>query len=181
LAGPLAYSVQTVSTAHTGGVVTAGPQIPGKGLGSPGGSNALGRGQTTVGDDVVQKLTADSQSYTWAAATPGSTEAGYYQLASGQPVMALGGFGSADPAPTLEQFKDYVAKGRIHYYIPSTGLGLPTSSSSNGSEEAQLKPPGQDGSTEAEHIGDWVKAHYTPITVDGVTLYDLTQPLSGAS
>lgn len=180
LAGPLAYSVQTVGAVHTGGVITAGPQVPGEGM--PGGGPpdpAPGADQAMVSGAVVRTLTADSQSYTWAAAVPGSNEAGYYQLASDQPVMALGGFGSADPAPTLAQFQDYVAQDRIHYYIPSTGLGLPTSMSS-GSGEPALKPPGHDGSTEAEQIGEWVKAHFTPTTVDGVTLYDLTQPLNPA-
>lgn len=178
LAGPLAYSVQTVSTAHTGGVVTAGPQVPGEGILGRASDPTPGSDQALVTDGIAQRLAEDSDSYTWAAAVPGSTEAGYYQLASGQPVMALGGFGSADPAPTLEQFKAYVAEGRIHYYIPSTGLGLPTSSS-NGSGVPTLKPPGEGSSSEAERIGDWVKAHYTPITVDGVMLYDLTQPLNG--
>jgi hypothetical protein len=41
-----------------------------------------------------------------------------------------------------------------------------------------LKPPGVNGTTEAEHIKDWVKQHFTPVTVDGVTLYDLTRPLT---
>jgi hypothetical protein len=127
----------------------------------------------------VQKLTEHAESYTWVAAVPGSTEAAYYQLASDQPVMALGGFSSGDPAPTLEQFQSYVADGRIHYYIPSTGLGIPKMSS-GGSGAQAIKPPGNDGSNEAERIGDWVKQHYSAITIDGVTLYDLTQPVAGA-
>lgn len=170
LAGPLAYSIQTVSTSHSGGVITAGPQVAGTGM--------PGRTETQVSDALVQKLTDDAQSYTWAAAVPGSTEAGYYQLASDQPVMALGGFGSGDPAPTLEQFQGYVAERRVHYYIPSTGLGLPKLGA-NGSGGPMLKPPGLDGNSEAERIGDWVKERYAPVTVDGVTMYDLTQPLAG--
>lgn len=178
LAGPVAYSVQTVSTAHTGGVVTAGPQIPGLGLpGAPSGGSSR-PGSIAVSGSVAQMLSEDSATYTWVAAVPGSTEAGYYQLASDQPVMALGGFGSGDPAPTLQQFQDYVADGRIHYYIPSMGLGLPKQGP-NDSDGPGLKPPGLAGGTsEAERIGDWVKEHYTPITIDGVTLYDLTKPVS---
>lgn len=87
--------------------------------------------------------------------------------------MALGGFGSSDPAPTLKQFQDYVADGRVHYYVESTGLGLPKGENDSGTP---LVPPGANGSTEAEHIKDWVEKNFTPITVDGVTLYDLTAP-----
>lgn len=182
LAGPVAYSVHTVSTSHTGGVVTAGPQIPGVGMSrmpSAGGdghdASVPGQPRTQVSDAIVQSLSEDAQSYTWAAAVPGSTEAGYYQLASDQPVMALGGFGSGDPAPTLEQFQDYVADGRIHYYIPSTGLGLPAMPSGDSGGPA-LKPPGLSGTSEAERIGEWVTEHYTGTEVDGVTIYDLTRP-----
>ena len=179
LAGPLAYSIQTLNTVHTGGVITAGPQVPGTGMpamaGKGTGADAAPKQEDNkVPAAVVQKLTEDAQSYTWAAAVPGSTEAAYYQLDSDQPVMALGGFSSGDPAPTLEQFQTYVADGRIHYYIPSTGIGIPKIS--NGPGTGALKPPGSNGSNEAERIGDWVKQHYTAVTIDGVTLYDLTQP-----
>lgn len=184
LAGPLAYSIQTVSTSHTGGVITAGPQIPGAGVarmlaaGSDESPAPPGRSETRVSDELLQRLTEDAESFTWAAAVPGSTEAGYYQLASDQPVMALGGFGSADPAPTLAQFQAYVAEGRIHYYIPSTGLGLPKLGS-NDSGPPAIRPPGVDGTTEAEQIGEWVKQRFTAETVGDVTIYDLTKPLAG--
>ena len=44
-------------------------------------------------------LTADAGDYTWVAATVGSTNAAGYQLATGAPVMAVGGFNGTDPAP----------------------------------------------------------------------------------
>ena len=46
-----------------------------------------------------------------------SNNAAGYQLASGEPVMAIGGFNGTDPAPTLAQFEQYVAAGKIHYFI----------------------------------------------------------------
>lgn len=184
LAGPLSYSIQTVTVPHTGGVVTAGPQIPGLGIPgmSAGGSADSGpaavpprQTDNEVPAQVAITLSANSDSFTWAGAATGSTEAGYYQLATGLPVMALGGFGSTDPAPTLEQFQDYVADGRVLYYIESTGLGLPRGMNDSGTP---LMPPGAGGSTEAERIKDWVKQEFTPVTIDGVTLYDLTTPLA---
>jgi len=177
LAGPLSYSVQTISTSHTGGVVTAGPQLPGQGFpGMPGPGGASAHTDNEVSAEVSATLSADSGSFTWVAAIPGSTEAGYYQLATDLPVMALGGFGSADPAPTLEQFQDHVADGRVHYYIESTGLGMPKNTGDSGRPPM---PPGVNGSTEAERIKEWVKQSFVPVTVDGVTLYDLTKPVAG--
>jgi hypothetical protein len=32
------------------------------------------------------------------------------------------------------------------------------------------------GSSESTDIAEWVETHYTPLTVDRVILYDLTQP-----
>ncbi|OBG80263.1 glycosyl transferase [Mycobacterium sp. E802] len=174
LAGPLAYCIQTVNTTHTGGVITAGPQISGSGMPGFGPTQSPGSAsEAKVSDALTQELSADAYSYTWVAAVPGSTEAAYYQLATDRPVMALGGFGSGDPAPTLQQFQQYVADGRIHYYIPSAGLGLP-GRPGEGSHGQSPAPPGRDGSSEAEHIEDWVKQHFTAIDVDGVAVYDLS-------
>ncbi|CAN5241485.1 glycosyltransferase family 39 protein [soil metagenome] len=180
LAGPLSYSIQTISTVHTGGIVTAGPQVPGQGFpGMPGSGGASSHDDNEVSAEVATTLSANGDSFTWIAATPGSTGAGYYQLATGLPVMALGGFGSSDPAPTLEQFQAYVADGQVHYYIESTGMGMGMPSDMGDSDEA-FTPPGAGRSTEAEHIKDWVKQTFTPVTVDGVTLYDLTNPLANS-
>ncbi|MFB7151936.1 glycosyltransferase family 39 protein, partial [Streptomyces virginiae] len=186
LAGPFAYCLTTVSTGHTGSIVTAGPAVaggrggPGGMMGGPGGPGGFGElrqggqggqggpggpgggpgggrqpggalpqgavppgqggmpgadgsgaeraggfpgGMTgggpgggaggllngaRVGAEAKAALTADADSYTWAAAAIGSQNAASYQLASGVPVMPIGGFNGSDPSPTLEQFKQYV-------------------------------------------------------------------------
>ena len=54
------------------------------------------------------------------AAAVGSNNAAGYQLATGAPVMAVGGFNGTDPAPTLAQFQADVADGRIHYFVGGT-------------------------------------------------------------
>jgi 4-amino-4-deoxy-L-arabinose transferase-like glycosyltransferase len=101
-------------------------------------------------------LKTDTGSYTWTAATVGSTTAASYQLASGAPVMAIGGFNGTDPAPTLAQFKQYVAEGKIHYFIDG---GSKTSGSTT---------------TTASQITAWVAANYTKTTVGTTTVYDLS-------
>ena len=112
------------------------------------------------GSDPSAALTAllkvDASKYTWVAAGIGSQNAAGYQLATGDPVMAVGGFNGTDPAPTLARFGAYVAAGKIHYFIGGT--------ISNSGDSAQ--------------IATWVAAHYTAKTVDGITLYDLTKAKS---
>ena len=94
------------------------------------------------------------------AATTGANTASGYQLATREPMMAIGGFNGTDPVPTLAQFRRYVAEGRIHYYLGGDTFG-----------------PGANSATSTSHqIAAWVKAHYTAQTVDGITVYDLTAP-----
>ena len=120
------------------------------------GGNLLGGGRSS--SKIVAKLGKASDSYRWAAATTGSQQAAGYQLASQKPVMAIGGFNGSDPYPSLEQFKQYVKDKQIHYYIAG-----------------EMGGHQMGGSDTATKISQWVAKHYTATTVDGVTVYDLTQ------
>ncbi|MFJ5032105.1 ArnT family glycosyltransferase [Streptomyces sp. NPDC088560] len=240
LAGPTAYTLSTVDSAHTGSIPTAGPagasmmgfgggpgggkggMRGGFGGGTPGGQGQQGRGQQNGngfpgggtggfpgggmpgrngntqgrhngngfpgagrtgeggmgggmgaggllnGADVssaARKLLAqDASKYTWVAASIGSQNAAGYQLATGDPVMAIGGFNGTDPSPTLAQFEKYVADGRIHYFIAGGGMGGGMGTSSNGS---------------ASQISSWVQRNFEKMTVGSATFYDLTRKKSG--
>ncbi|TMR06321.1 glycosyl transferase, partial [Nonomuraea turkmeniaca] len=109
--------------------------------------------------------------YTWAAATVGSNNAAGYQLASGEPVMAVGGFNGTDPAPTLEEFKQYVADKKIHYFV-GTGMGGFGGRNTGGRDTG-----GRDtgGSEDAAQIAAWVQETFAATTVGGTTVFDLTQ------
>ena len=175
LAGPAAYSLATVSTGHSGSIVTAGPASAGGGPGGvpggPAGGRPTGGGAmgglldaSTPSTEVVSALSADASQYTWVAAAIGSQNAAGLQLASGLPVMAIGGFNGSDPSPTLAQFQSYVEEGRIHYFAASTdggrgGPGGPGGGLGGGSE-----------------ISAWVQQSFTAVTIGGSTFYDLTQP-----
>ncbi|WP_411151749.1 ArnT family glycosyltransferase [Streptomyces sp. A30] len=225
LAGPAAYTLSTVNSAHTGSIPTAGPAgasmmggrgggpggggmgggFPGGGQnqqngngntqgGTPGGGTGTfpgggtpgqnqqgngvpGGGRTgdggtgggggmggllngaTVTDEAKKLLETDADQYTWAAAAIGAQNAASYQLSTGDPVMAIGGFNGTDPSPTLAQFKQYVTDGKIHYFISSgTGGGMGGSSDGTSSQ-----------------ITTWVEATFKKVTVGSVTFYDLTQ------
>ncbi|WP_332461033.1 MULTISPECIES: glycosyltransferase family 39 protein [Bifidobacterium] len=125
------------------------------------GGGLLGGGRSS--SKIVAKLENSSDSYRWAAATTGSQQAAGYQLASQKPVMAIGGFNGSDPYPSLEQFKQYVKDKQIHYYIAGEMCGH------------QMGGHQMGGSDTATQISQWVAKHYTATTVDGVTVYDLSQ------
>jgi 4-amino-4-deoxy-L-arabinose transferase-like glycosyltransferase len=160
LAAPAAYSVATAATPHRGAIPAAGP--------SRAGAMPLGAGglltAPTPGPTLSTLLAADAGDYTWAAAAMGSNNAAGYQLGSGAPVMAIGGFNGTDPAPTLDEFKRYVADKKIHYFIRGRMM------------IGQWGGHGASGSREASDIADWVERRYTPATVDKVIIYNLTQP-----
>lgn len=160
----------------TGGTGTPGQPPTGTGGTTPGTGGTTGGTQTgrqggmggllnasTPNTAVVAALQANSSKYTWAAAAIGSQNAAGLQLGSGEPVMSIGGFNGSDPSPTLAQFKQYVAQGRIHYFLASgTGGGM-----------------GGSGSNTASQISAWVTANFKAVTIGGTTFYDLTQPTSG--
>ena len=166
LAGPAAYAATTVSTGHSGSIVTAGPSTGGFGGGGrpPGGFGGAGRPRparparrhdpagsarrhepgrrpnqgapnqqgaggllngTNPSTEVVAALSENADQYTWVAAAVGSQNAAGLQLGTQLPVMAIGGFNGSDPSPTLAQFQQDVADGRIHYFLSGGGFGRP--------------------------------------------------------
>ncbi|TGD89746.1 phospholipid carrier-dependent glycosyltransferase [Mycolicibacterium sp. CH28] len=154
LAAPAAFTLATVASPHAGAMPTVGPS-DGAG-GPPGGMFAAPQ----PGPALKAALQDRSGEYTWAAAVVGSSNAAGYQLATGLPVMAVGGFNGTDPAPTLQQFQDYVARHRIHWFVRSA---LPGSMFGTRS-----------GSDAAEQIQHWVAEHFPSRRIAGVTVYDLS-------
>jgi 4-amino-4-deoxy-L-arabinose transferase-like glycosyltransferase len=123
------------------------------GMGGPGGLS----GDTQVSSALTKLLERNASSYKWVAATEGSQEAAPLELATGDAVIAIGGFNGTDPWPTLAAFKELVAKHQVHYYV---------------GRNSQSFGGGQGSSA----ITAWVAANFKKITVGGQTVYDLTQP-----
>jgi 4-amino-4-deoxy-L-arabinose transferase-like glycosyltransferase len=159
LAAPAAFSLATAQSVHSGA-------MPGVGRAS-GHGNFAGFGglleTSKSGPELTRLLTDGADGYPWTAAAVGSNNAAGYQLATGAPVMAVGGFNGTDPAPTLAEFQSDVAAKRIHYFIrgrSAMGLGNVFGHAS--------------GSHEAADITAWVQSNFAPNRVDGVVVYDLT-------
>jgi 4-amino-4-deoxy-L-arabinose transferase-like glycosyltransferase len=165
LAGPAAYSLVTVATSHRGAMPSAGPRgqfrhfdgprKPGDGPGGP------SFWSVEASPAVTATLRANAGRYTWAAAAIGSDNAAGYQLATGAPVMAVGGYNGTDPSPTLAQFKAYATQHRIHFFVSGSMM--------------RRRGAAQSGSDDAEQISRWVAATYAPQTVGGVTIYNLSR------
>jgi 4-amino-4-deoxy-L-arabinose transferase-like glycosyltransferase len=137
----------------------------GGGFGIPRGTGGGGFGRgggsflnaSTPGAALVKLLETNAGHYSWVGATIDANSAAGYQLATDDPIMAIGGFNGTDPAPSLAQFEEDVAQGRIHYFLGAGGgFG--------------------GGSGTSSEIAQWVEQHFAATTVDGVTVYDLTQP-----
>ncbi len=191
LAGPTAYAIDTMQTAHSGGDASAGPAVqssdgfgggPGRtagtlpsgatgatiptgqsrpptatgGLTAPNGfagGGPSGQGGTQVDSALTDFLAANQGDATWIVAVSGANEAGQIELATGLPVMAMGGFTGSDPAPTLQELQSYVASGLVRYVLIGGGGG-PNGTSSE--------------------ISSWVVANGTVVdSVGGGALYDL--------
>ncbi|MBY8850508.1 LacI family DNA-binding transcriptional regulator [Saccharothrix sp. MB29] len=110
------------------------------------------------GEELVALLRDGGEGFTWAAAAVGSNSAAGYQLGSGMPVMAVGGFNGTDPSPTPERFRQLVAEERVRYFLGGAGM------------------PAQSGSDASRRIAEWVEETFEATEVDGVTVYDLTGP-----
>jgi 4-amino-4-deoxy-L-arabinose transferase-like glycosyltransferase len=190
LAGPAAYAADTVQTAYAGGDPSAGPTATdasgraGFGGGGPAGGFTDGTNGTDgnfagggvnggglaggpggggqVDSALVDYLVANRGNATWIVAVNGANEAGSIELASGLPVMAMGGFSGSDPAPTLAQLQAYAASGQLRYILIGDGRGGPGGASSE--------------------ISSWVTANGTVVAAVGNgTLYDLSGAVSTGS
>ena len=113
--------------------------------GEPSGSDAA----------LVAYLLANRGDATWIVATTSAQGAGSIELASGQPVMAMGGFMGSDPAPTLDQLQSLVSSGQLRYVLLGGG------------------GPGGGGTSD---ISAWVTSVGTVVNYggNGGTLYDLS-------
>ncbi|MFC8387891.1 ArnT family glycosyltransferase [Streptomyces sp. NPDC057238] len=127
-------------------------------MGGGGGMGGL-LGGADVDSEAKELLEADAGDYTWVAAAIGAQNAASYQLSTGEPVMAIGGFNGTDPSPTLDRFKKYVADGKIHYFVAGGGMGGGMGGDSGSSSQ----------------ISTWVQENFKEVTAGSATFYDLTQ------
>jgi 4-amino-4-deoxy-L-arabinose transferase-like glycosyltransferase len=140
-----------------------GGQFPGGGGQVPGGgqrsAGASGTGGQQVDSELVALLRADAGSYRWTAAMLSASGAAPYQLAAGEPILAIGGFNGTDQSTTLAEFQQLVADGKVHYFLAGGGGFSPGQ--------------GGDGGVGSQILA-WVEENFSSSIVGGLTVYDLT-------
>ena len=205
LAGPAAYSVQTVVTAHTGSIVTAGPSTgaggPGGGGGVPGGARGTtgappqqGTGGITGG---LQPGTTGTQGGTRTggglgglldASTPNtevvsalSADADSYRwvaAAIGSQSAAGLQLGTGLPVMAIGGFNGSDPSptlAQFQQYVADGDIHYFASSGTGGGRGGGAGGGGTSGT--GTQISAWVAANFTQVTISGSTFYDLTQPL----
>jgi 4-amino-4-deoxy-L-arabinose transferase-like glycosyltransferase len=143
--GPAAYSLWTVQNSTSATNPTGGPTATGVASGPLGRFNnpalakilarldQLTAAETAanggvppvsgVSPGMIGYLKANRDGADWIVAVGGSTTAAPLILISGEPVMSMGGFTGSEPVPTLAQFEQLVAGGKIHYVLVNGGFG----------------------------------------------------------
>jgi 4-amino-4-deoxy-L-arabinose transferase-like glycosyltransferase len=197
LAGPLVYTINTMSTGYSSGDPRPGPAVvsdtnqggfgggpggngggqgggfaggtppSGTGFGAGAGGGTFGGGTGSAGTSLggngsdsalATYLEANKGSSTWIVAMTSAMQAGSLELATGDSVMAMGGFSGTDPAPSLAQIQAYVASGQLRFVLVGGNGG------------------GGGGSSTASAVSTWVASVGKVVDYGGSsgTLYDLS-------
>ena len=152
LCGTAMFSVATAATPHSGSIPNAAHTADVWPIVGSRFARTMVTGPSSGNVDPQLAGLLSATTTLWSAATSGSQAAASLEIASGKPVMAIGGW-SSDPVPTLAQFVDAVHAGEITYFVES---GRMRSHDRNGAE-----------------IADWVQQHYQPVKVGGAIVFRL--------
>lgn len=116
LVAPATWSVITVMSAPGDMLPIAGPRLgelpgmPGTGFGT---TDPMGE----LDHDLLTYLVERRGEADFLFATPSSSSASPYIIATGLPVMAMGGFGGADPILSPAQVAEMVARGEVRFFL----------------------------------------------------------------
>ena len=196
LLAPAAYTLQTVSTAHTGSIVTAGPTVSGS-QGGPGGGGGqgggFGGGQGGPGGGTATPPAGTTTGGTGTQSRP-TGGGGMGGLLGGGTVSSTVVSTISANASKYTWVAAAVGSNNASGYQLQSGHAVMAIGGFNGSDPspslAQFKAyvkagrihyfvggtlgQSSGGSNASSQIAAWVAANFTAKTVGGVTLYDLT-------
>jgi 4-amino-4-deoxy-L-arabinose transferase-like glycosyltransferase len=134
LAGPSAYCFSTIARSVTGNTASAGPVTRSPQATSQGASGGTSATEEDADQTLIAYLEAHRGDAMYLVAVQGATASVPIILATGEPVITLGGYKQRDPVPTVEQLAALVAAGGVKYaYLESSDT---ESSSASGGETA---------------------------------------------
>ncbi|HET8952673.1 MAG TPA: glycosyltransferase family 39 protein [Solirubrobacteraceae bacterium] len=154
-AGPAAYSLATAGRALNGNNVIAGPASSAQW--GPGGGGGAGAG--SVSAETIAYLQAHQGSARYLVAASGSQTTAGIIIATGEPVVTIGGFTGSDPTPRSPSSRRW---------------SRPASCATCSSGAAGWAGPVGSSSSE---LATWAEAHGTAVTDAGVTngtLYEIS-------
>ena len=209
LAGPTAYAVTTVTTPHTGSIVTAGPNtggpggmgrggVPGGGMprggfpgGAPGGlAGGMPGGMPPGGfpggsDQTGGRGGANGMGGLLNASTPSAEVVAALRAEASSYRWAAATVGSQNAAGLqLGSGEPVMPIGGFNGSDPSPTLDEVKGYVASGDIHYFLGGGGfrgqNGGGNSGNEISSWVQANFTQVSIGGTTMYDLTQPLSTA-
>lgn len=150
--GPVATCMVTLGTSVSGPDPRAGTSVS---------HDSWRLSQTHAVVDFVRHLPTAG---TWAIAVPQATPAADLQLASGRPVLALGGFTGSTDSPRISQMKAFVASGKLRYVAL---IGQWSRHLDDTPASMRNRPLGQ--------VMQWAQHTGCPLSIGGgITVLDLT-------
>ena len=171
LLGPGAYAIDTAGHAEQGAIPSSGPAVSsrfgGPGSGPPAGGRFVGGGSPPAGSTrggfppggafpaggaadstLIAFLEHHQGSATWLVAVLSANQAAPIELATGRPVIAMGGFSGGDPAMTVARLQALVRSGQLRYVLVGGGGG-PDGASQSGASQ----------SVASQSVASWVTRH----------------------
>lgn len=124
-AAPAAWSYTTTTRPGSGTSPVGGPP-PGASFGNRsfggfgGGGSSFGSGTSgSAGSPLIPYLEANQGSAAYLLGVTNSQAADQIIIATGKPVMAMGGFSGSDPILTVDALKAMIANGEIRFFTTS--------------------------------------------------------------
>jgi 4-amino-4-deoxy-L-arabinose transferase-like glycosyltransferase len=166
LAGPLAYDLSTISRSVTGNAAAAGPGATELVSLSPGvstssgssGAGSAGIDELSVDTGLISYLQAHQGDAKFLVAVQTSTASVPIILATGEPVVTIGGYKSRDPVPTVPQLESMVAAGELRYV-------LLTDEGESSSSATSTETPSDSTAGTLQAVTAWVVANGTVVAV----------------
>lgn len=88
----------------------------------PGGSGSGGlQGRSSANEKLIAFLTENNTGEKWLVAVPDAAEAEPIILATGKPVIAVGGFSGNDKTMTVAKLEELVSSGELKYFLVTGG------------------------------------------------------------
>ena len=138
---PVAWSVTPVTGTLNAHIPDAGPDAD---------TAAGAQRESLATTALTDYIAANYDGERWALAVPNANIAAPIILATGLPVMAIGGFNGSDSILSLDQLKEYAASGALRYVLISQEQG-------------------------PNELYAWIRENAAIVTLENrITLYDLS-------